>query len=286
MPTALAMEGGAMRGMFTAGVIDVLMEHDITFDAAAGISAGAAFGCNIKSRQVGRVIRYNKKYCRDPRFCSIRSWLTTGDLYGKKFCYSEIPDKLDPFDAETFRKNPMKFYVGTTDVDTGRPMYFLCKNGDRADVEKMCASASMPIVSKIVEIDGHRLLDGGVVDPVPLRYLEYKGYDRNVVILTQPKGYRKEQSKAAPLMHLALAKYPALAHAMDVRYLRYNRQMDDIDCQEAEGRILVIRPPHKLEVGKTEKNPEKLEEVYQIGRQQAESQLEEIKAFLDEAKKS
>ncbi|MEE0956415.1 MAG: patatin family protein [Eubacterium sp.] len=284
MRTGLAMEGGAMRGMFTAGVIDVLMENHITFDAAAGISAGAVFGCNIKSNQIGRVIRYNKKYCRDPRYCSLKSWLTTGNLYGREFCYSLIPNRLDPFDAEAFRNNPMKFYVGTTDVDTGKTVYFSCKNGDSSDIEKMRASASMPIVSKIVEISGHRLLDGGVTDPVPLRYLQCKGYDRDIVILTQPKGYRKAQSKAAPLIHFLLRKYPALAHAMDIRYLRYNKQMDEIDKQETEGKIITIRPPHKLEVGKAEKNPDKLEEVYQIGRKQAESQIEKVKMFLQVAK--
>ena len=127
--TALIMEGGAMRGMFTCGVLDVFMENGITFDAGAGISAGAVFGCNFKSNQIGRPIRYNKRFCNDKRYCSFWSMIKTGDMYGVQFCYDEIPNKLDVFDREAFAKNPMEFYIGTTDVESGKPVYHLCTDG-------------------------------------------------------------------------------------------------------------------------------------------------------------
>ena len=154
LKTGLIMEGGAMRGMFTCGVIDVLMENGARFDGAAGISAGAVFGCNFKSRQIGRAIRYNKKYCADPRFCSFRSLIKTGDMYGADFCYRELPDLLDPFDRETFRTDPMEFYVGATDVSTGKCVYHKCVDGGHTDIQWMRASASMPLVSRPVSVDG------------------------------------------------------------------------------------------------------------------------------------
>ena len=142
--TGLVLEGGAMRGMFTCGVIDVLMENGIRFDGAAGISAGAVFGCNYKSRQIGRPVRYNKNYCKDPRYCSDRSLIKTGDLYGADFCYRELPDVLDPFDRETFKNDPMEFYIGATDVKTGKAVYHKCTDGGEDDLLWMRASASMP----------------------------------------------------------------------------------------------------------------------------------------------
>ena len=177
MKTGLVMEGGAMRGLFTCGVLDVFMENKIRFDGAAGISAGAVFGCNFKSGQIGRPLRYNITYSRDPRYCSLRSLLKTGDLYGADFCYRELPDVLDPFDRETFQKNPMEFFIGATDVDSGEIRFHKCEDGGQTDMLWMRASASMPVVSRIVEVDGFRLLDGGIVDPVPFRYMEEAGFD-------------------------------------------------------------------------------------------------------------
>ena len=278
MKTALIMEGGAMRGMFTCGVIDVLMQHGITFDGAAGISAGAVFGCNFKSGQIGRPIRYNKKYCADPRYCSIRSLIRTGDLYGADFCYRELPDELDVFDRKAFRDNPLRFYVGATDVSTGKPVYHLCTDGGSEDMLWFQASASMPIVSRPVRINGSLLLDGGIADAVPYVFMEKQGYDRNVIIPTQPKGYRKKP--VSGMMRIVLRKYPSIASAMAVRHQMYNRQMQEIDQREASGESLVIRPPESLKIGHTEKNPEELERVYQMGVHEAEMKLEDIRDFL------
>ena len=282
MKTALIMEGGAMRGMFTCGVTDVFLEEGITFDAAAGISAGACLGCNFKSKQAGRAIRYNKRYSRDPRFCSLRSLIRTGDLYGVDFCYRELPEVLDPFDNKAFTENPMDFYVGAADVDTGEIVYHKCYDGGREDLKWMQASASMPLVSRIVEVGGHRMLDGGIVDPVPYHYMESLGYDRNVYILTQPKGFRKEKSSALPLVRVALRKTPKIVEAMKVRHEVYNRQMAEIDEKERRGEILVIRPPESLGISRTEHDSNELERVYQTGRREAYRMLPGIRAFLSE----
>lgn len=275
------MEGGAMRGMFTCGVIDVFMENNISFDGAAGISAGAVFGCNFKSKQIGRPIRYNKKYCRDPRYCSFRSLIKTGDMYGVDFCYRELPDILDPFDRETFRNNPMDFYIGATDVKTGKCIYHKCTDGGETDIRWMQASASMPLVSKPVSVDGYVLLDGGISDSVPYKYMENIGYNRNVMILTQPEGYRKTKSKTLVLSKLILHKYPAIVKALAERHNMYNRQMDEIKERELGGSSFIIRPPEALGISRTENNPDELERVYRTGRRAAEEALSSLKAFLD-----
>ncbi len=269
-----------MRGMFTCGVIDVLMEHGITFDAAAGISAGAVFGCNFKSRQIRRPIRYNKQYCADPRYCSLRSLILTGDLYAADFCYRELPDELDVFNRQVFRENPMGFYVGATDIETGECVFRNCMNGSDADMTWFRASASMPLVSRPVAFEDQLLLDGGITNAVPYRYMEDLGYDRNVIVLTQPKGYRKQPASGIAFIRLAYHRYPQLVDAMAHRHEMYNRQMEEIDAREQAGSSLVIRPPEALGIGHTEKNPEELERVYRIGRTEAEKRLAEIKDYL------
>ncbi len=280
MKTGLIMEGGAMRGLFTCGVTDVLMENGIPFDGAAGISAGAVFGCNYKSGQIGRAVRYNKKYCGDARYCSLRSLIRSGDLYGADFCYRELPDELDVFDRQTFRASAMAFYVGATDAETGRCVYHECRDGGEKDMLWFRASASMPMVSRPVRIDGHLYLDGGISDAVPYSYMERQGYDRNLIVLTQPKGYRKKPAAGLPLIRLMLRRFPKTAEAMEMRHAMYNEQMEALDRKEAEGSSLVIRPPEKLRIGHMEKNPEELERVYRIGRQEAEKHLSEIRQWL------
>ena len=278
--TGLILEGGAMRGMFTCGVLDVFMENGIRFDGAAGISAGATFGCNIKSHQNGRALRYNKNYSRDWRYCSMRSLIKTGDLYGEEFCYHTIPEVLDPFDTETFKNDPMEFYIGATDVETGEVRFHKCTDGGMADIEWMRASASMPVVSNIVSVDGYKMLDGGIVCSVPYEYMEQLGYDRNVIVLTRPRGYRKEKTRIVPLVRLVLRKYPLVAKAMAVRHIVYNEQMEEIDLKEARGEAFVIRPPEDPGIGRTEKDPDELERVYQMGRSEATRRLAELKSFL------
>jgi len=280
MKTGLVLEGGAMRGMFTAGVIDVFMENGIDFDGMIGVSAGATFGCNFKSRQIGRTIRYNMKYCRDKRYCSLHSLFTTGNLYGADFCYRELPEELDLFDNDTYINNPMEFYLVCTDVETGKAVYRKCDSFDRENLEWIRASASMPLVSEIVEINGHKFLDGGVADSIPLKYFESIGYDRNVVVLTQPETYVKKKNSALPLIKIALRKYPKMVKALADRHVMYNDTVKYVCDKEAKGEVLVIRPDCDLPVGKIEKDPEKLKQTYEIGRRIATERLDEIKSFL------
>ena len=279
--TALIMEGGAMRGLFTCGVMDVLLENGISFDGGAGISAGAVFGCNYKSKQIGRPLRYNTRFCRDWRYCSIRSLITTGDLYGADFCYRIVPYELDVFDRRTFSENPMEFYIGAIDVNTGKCVYHKCEKGELEDDLWMRASASMPLVSRIVEVNGYQLLDGGIADSIPYRFMKEQGFEKDVVILTQPLGYVKKKNGLLPLMKLFYRKYPKLIEAMETRHERYNRETEEVRQDELAGKILVIRPPEPLNIGRTEKDPEELRRVYQIGRREAEKRINEIREFLN-----
>ena len=279
MKTGLILEGGAMRGLFTCGVLDVLLENDIRFDGAAGISAGAVFGCNYKSGQIGRPLRYNLKYCRDRRYCSLWSLVTTGDLYGADFCYRQLPDELDPFDRAAFRDNPLPFWIGATDTGPGACRYHLCSDGGAADMAWMRASASMPMVSRPVQIEGLRLLDGGIADPVPYAYMEGLGYDRNLIVLTQPRGYRKKPAGGKAITRLLLRDLPRIAEAMEARHEVYNRQMEELDRREDEGAALVLRPPEALGISRTERRPEELSRVYRIGREEALRRLPEIRAL-------
>ncbi len=280
MKKGLVLEGGAMRGLFTAGVIDVFMENNIEFDGAIGVSAGAAFGCNFKSKQIGRVLRYNKRFSKDKRYCSLSSLIKTGDMYGAEFCYHTLPEKLDLFDYETYNKNPMEFYAVCTDIDTGNPVYHNCPVADYNFMEWLRASASMPIASRIVEVDGYKLLDGGISDSVPIRYFENIGYDRNIVVLTQPYDYVKSKNKLMPIIKLKYKKYPGLVEKMRIRHEIYNESINYIKEREKSGEIIVLRPEHSLGIGRTEKNPDKLTEVYNSGRKIAEKNLDKIKKFL------
>lgn len=280
MRVGLVLEGGAMRGMFTAGVLDVLMENGICLDGAAGVSAGAVFGCNYKSHQIGRAIRYNKAYCGDRRYFSLSSWLRTGNLYNVSFGYHTLPRELDVFDQAAFAADPMPFWVVCTDAETGKPVYHLCGDGGEEDVTWMRASASMPLAARPVEIGGRKLLDGGISDSIPLRFMERQGYERNIAVLTQPPGFVKQKNGAIPLVRLALRAYPMVAETLKTRHLAYNETLRYVAESEAAGRTLVIRPPKALGVGAVERDPDKLETVYRLGRTEAEKHLESIRQFI------
>lgn len=279
MKTGLIMEGGAMRGLFTSGVTDVFLENGITFDGAIGVSAGAAFGCNFKSQQAGRAVRYNLRYCRDPRYYGILSLLITGNLFGEQFCYHRIPEMLDKFDFDAFNKNPMPFYVTATDVETGEPMYKKFIKADDCFLEWVRASASLPFVSRMVEIDGRKLQDGGMSDSIPIRFFIKEGYEKNVIILTQPKMYRKKPAELNTLMRTALKKYPKLAECIEKRHIVYNNTLEYIEMLEEQGSALVIRPRESLSVNRTTRSRKKLRQVYLDGRAAGKEALEKVKKF-------
>ena len=280
--TGLVLEGGALRGLYTMGIVDVLIENNLHFDGLIGVSAGAAFGCNYLSRQPGRVLRYNQRFSHDWRYCSLRSWLRTGDLFGAEFAYHHVPQQLDRFDFETFKASPTDFYMVCTDVETGRAVYQ--KAEQEMSIDELCewirASASMPLVSRIVEIGGRKLLDGGVSDSIPLRYFQEIGFQRNVVILTQPRDYVKQPTSFMPLMRLALRKYPHMLSALMHRHEMYNAQLRYLEEQEKLGQTLVIAPERKLKINHTSHDPAIMQEVYDMGKQQGLAELNRIKAFL------
>ena len=260
MKYGLVLEGGAMRGLFTAGVTDVLMENEIEFDGAVGVSAGACFGCNYKSHQIGRVLRYNKRFAHEKKYCSWYSWLTTGDLYGADFCYHKLPDELDIMDVKTYNSDPMHFYVTATDTATGKAVYHELDHLDDEAYEWMRASASMPVVSRPVRLMGRSLLDGGISDSIPVKFFESIGYTRNAVVLTQPRGYRKGAQSGMKILARLLKQYPAIVKDLKERHIIYNRELDYIDQREKEGKLFVIAPPHELKIGRTEHDTERMDE--------------------------
>lgn len=280
MKKGLVLEGGGMRGLFSAGVMDVMMEHGIRFDGIVGVSAGASFGCNYKSHQIGRVLRYNVRFKDDPRYMGLRSLLRTGDLVAAEFSYHTLPNELDVFDYKTYNQDSTEFHVVCTDVLTGEPVYHRIDYMDDDGLEWIRASASMPLVSKPVNIDGKLLLDGGISDSIPLRYFQEQGFERNVVILTQPKGFYKKRTRLMPLFHLFSSRYPAIVEAMSRRHLMYNEELAYLADQERRGNILLIYPQDTLPIGRTEQNEEKMRRVYAMGREKAEEMLGEMLAFV------
>ena len=272
-----------MRGLFTAGVLDVLMERGIEPVHTVGVSAGAAFGCNVKSRQPGRAIRYNKRFCADARYAGWGNLLRTGDLYSVDFAYRTVPLELDPFDTKTFRENPARFTVVATDIDTGEAVYRDVRRGDVEDLDWIRASASIPLLARPVELAGRKLLDGGIADSIPVRWMLGQGYRRTVVVLTQPRGYRKEPNRLMPLLRAGLHRYPKLLARLADRHLRYNETLDAIERLEREGRIFVVRPSETVAAPVMVRDPEVLERIYQVGRRDAAAQVAALEAYLGPA---
>lgn len=280
MRKGLVLEGGGLRCLFTAGVTDVMMEAGITFDGLIGVSAGATFGCNYKSRQPGRSLRYNMRFADDPRYISWRNWWKTGNLVSAEFSYHTLPETLDIFDTDSFQKNPMEFHVVCTDILTGKPVYRKLTTGDHKELEWMRASASLPIVSRPVHVDGYQLLDGGLADSIPLKRFQEMGYERNVVILTQPKGFQKKQTRLMPLFRLWLHNYPAAVRALADRPRMYNAQLAYLEQEIRKEQTLVLAPSIELPIGRVEMDRKKMQSVYDLGRKTGEEKLDEIISFL------
>ena len=271
-----------MRGLFTSGIIDVMMEHDLWPDGIVGVSAGAAFGCNYKSRQPGRAIRYNMRFARDSRYSGLWSLFTTGDYFNAQFAYHTMPSELDLFDNEAFNSNDMAFHVVCTDVLTGRAVYKQLTEANDEAYDWIRAPASMPLASRVVHLDGMLLLDGGVADSIPLQYFEEQGFRRNIVILTQPDGYQKSPNRLMPLMRLSLRRYPQMVEAMAQRHLMYNAQLDYVTKAEKEGRCMVIRPEGNIPIGHISHDAKQMKLVYDMGREAGERHLENIKDYWQE----
>ncbi len=277
----LVLEGGGMRGLYTTGVLDVLMEEGLFADAVIGVSAGAIFGSSYMSEQHGRGLRYNLKYVDDDRYVSMKSWFKTGNIFNAEFCYDELPNKLDIYDYDKFQENAARvpFYVCCTNVDTGKPEYIRCTDF-RKEMDYMRASASLPLVSKIVYKGGKKLLDGGTGDSIPVDYFRSIGYKKNIVVLTRPVGYVKRPSSSAKLLRFRYKKYPEFIKANLNRHDNYNNTLRNVEEYEKQGEALIIRPSIEYKISRLERDKEKLKFMYDLGRKDAKEKLEEIKAFM------
>ncbi len=272
--TGLVLEGGGMRGIYTAGVLDAFMERRITFDGVIGVSAGAIHGCSFVSNQKGRSIRYYKKYYRDKRFMSYWNFFRTGNIVDEKFCYHDLPEVLDPYDYDAFQRSKTEFYVTCTNVETGKAEYIKMEDM-RTQIDCMRASASLPYVSKIVEAEGKKLLDGGCADSIPVKAFMDMGFERNVVVLTREKGYMKKEGHSA-MARRFYRRYPEFAKTLESRPRVYNETIKEIERLEAEGKIFVIRPSKALTIGRMSHDGNEIIGTYETGYQDAKSCLDEL----------
>lgn len=277
--TGLILEGGAKRGIYTAGVLDVFLENGINFDGVIGVSAGAIHGCSFVSKQIGRSIRYNMKYGNDYRFMSFRSLLLSGNIVDTKFCYHDLPEKLDPFDNKTFMKSNTNFYVVVSNLETGLPEYIHCKDLFK-EIDYLRASASMPFVSKIVCLNDKKYLDGGICDSIPLQAAKNLGFTKNIVIATRPIGYIKKPFRLKWLANLIYRKYPKFIQALINRHTMYNNEVKDIENLAKKEEIILIRPSKFINISKMESNLDIVKEMYELGRNDALNMLNQVKQFL------
>jgi len=280
MSVGLVLEGGGMRGLYTAGVLDAMLDKELSVDGMVTVSAGALYGINYPSKQRGRSIRYNKKYINDKRYISMRSLFKTGNIVNKEFSFYTLPFELDVFDEEAFEKSGIDFYATVTNIHTGKPEYIKIENAQK-QIEALRASGSMPFVSKPVEYNGKYYLDGGVSDSIPIRYAKQLDYDKIIVILTQPSNYRKSPANEK-LINIAYKKrYPKLAESIKYRYLDYNHSLKYISKLEENGEIFVIRPSQPLNVKRLERNPDRLQRTYDLGIHEGYTIFPELKSFLE-----
>lgn len=282
MKIGLVLEGGAMRGMYTAGVLDTFLDNDIKVDSVVGVSAGALFGVNYPSGQKGRVIRYNKRFNGDKNYMGLIPLLREGNIVSTKYAYEEVPKVLDPFDDEAYKKSAVPFYAVVTDVDTGNPEYIQI-NSVFEQMDTLRASGSMPFVSKPVIINGKKYLDGGITDSIPFEWLAGQGCDKLLVILTRDMEYRKK-SMPTVLVKLYGRKYPIIAEKLLERHALYNRSVQLLKQWEDEGRAFVIRPSQPIEIGRIEKNPDKLQAVYDLGIKDGKETIKKLNEYLSKTK--
>lgn len=263
MKIGLVLEGGGMRGLYTAGVLDVMMEHQFMPDVVCGTSAGVTFGVNLLSQQKGRVLRYNRRYAGDRRYISLHSWLTTGNMINRDFAYDFLPRELDPFDEETFEQSKAAFYATITNIRTGQAEYVRITNTwQQMDVIR--ASASLPIICQPVEWQGEKYLDGGLVDNIPLDKCIELGCDKIIIVLTRPLEYVRN-NHIAGVCRLFYPRYKALLRAIEQRNDRYNARLQQIRRLEQEGKVFVLRPSENISVGRLEKDVARLQALHQLG---------------------
>ena len=281
MKIGLVLEGGGLRGLYTAGVLDIFMEKGIHIDGIMGVSAGALFGINYKSNQMGRILRYNKKYAKNKNYMGMYSLLTTGNIMNEEFCFNKIVNELDPIDYETYQHSKVEFYAVVTNIETGEAEYIKIDDlKDKNNLEYLRASGSMPFVSKPVNIQGKKYLDGGIADSIPIDKMMCMHYDKVIVILTRPNEYRKRKSNQV-FPKLYYRKYPKFAEAINHRYQMYNEELDKVSDLEKEGKIFVIRPSKLVKIKRIEKNEHRMQEMYDLGKEDTVKLLEKLKQYID-----
>ena len=280
MKIGLVLEGGGMRGLFSAGVLDALLElKELSVNGIVGVSSGALFGVNYVSKQKERAVRYNKKYADDKRYMGLHSWITTGNAVNKDFAFYELPYKLDVFDNEAFKKAETDFYVVMTNVESGKPEYVLIEDAF-AQMEYLRATSALPFASKIIEINGKKYLDGGISDSIPIDFCESLGYDKIIAVLTRPEGTYKED-KLGFLYKLVYRKYPNLVNSLLNMATDYEKVLAKIKDLENKGKIFVVRPPEVLKIGRLEKNRDKIQKVYDTGLNTGLKELDNIVKYLN-----
>ena len=279
MKTCLVLEGGALRGIYTAGVLDEFMKEKIKVDAIIGVSMGSLIGLNYMSNQPGRALRYNLKYCPNPNYIGWLSFLRTRDIVNKQFAYYDLVSTLDPFDFHTFDQSKTKFYCTVTNVLTGKAEYIEIKDA-KNEIEIIRAGASMPGVSKIVEVGKGKYLDGGIADSIPVLKAIEMGYDKIIVVLTRPFGYYKKPSKMR-FLGMLYQKYPNFQKCLSNRNRHYNETIDTILKLEKEGKIFVVRPSKKVPIKRIEHNPKIVQEQYDLGVKDFQEKKEELYRYLN-----
>jgi len=280
MKVGLVLEGGGMRSLFTAGVLDALLDvKELNIDGIVGVSAGALFGVNYVSGQKERAIRYNKKYARDKRYMGLYSWITTGNAVNKEFAFYEIPFKLDVFDQEKFKESKIDFHVVMTNIENGQAEYILIEDVFE-QMEYLRATSALPFASKIIEINGKKYLDGGISDSIPIDYCESLGYDKIILILTRPEDAHKND-KLSFLYKLVYRKYPNLVERLINMGKDYEIVLKKIKDLENKNKIFVIRPPQVLKIGRLEKNEDKIQNVYDIGLNTGKKEIDNLLKYLN-----
>ncbi len=282
--TALVLEGGGMRGAYTAGVLDVFHDKGLCFGAGVGTSAGATHLCNYVSEQKGRNLRIDTVHSKHPRYKSWRNLIRSGNYFDVDFCYRVLPYELDIFDFKKFNEKALnsEIYACVTNVESGIPEYKRLIDIDLdEEIKYVRASASLPLCSQIVEIEGKKFLDGGICDSIPFAFIDDKGFKKQVVVLTRPKGYQKEKNPLLPLMKVVYRKYPKFIEAAANRHIMYNKSLEQLEEWEQQGKSFVFRPSIEMKIGRLENNTDKLVELYKLGVKDAEANMPALLEFLE-----
>ncbi|RBP87039.1 putative patatin/cPLA2 family phospholipase [Cytobacillus firmus] len=275
----LVLEGGGMRGVYTAGVLEYFLEQDLFFPYVIGVSAGACNAASYLSKQKGRNRIVNVDYVTDSRYISWRNYFKSRQFFGMDFIFDEIPNKLVPYHYDEFYKNKSEFVIGTTDCHTGKPVYFSKKDYGKDMLKVLKASSSLPFIAPEVDFNSRVLLDGGISDPIPIKKAQQDGFKKNIVILTRNRGYSKKPSKFTFMVKRKYPQYTGLQKALEERYRTYNETLRYVEQEEKKGTVLVIQPQEPLTVGRMERNPQKLEKLYLQGYEDARKSFERINQF-------